>query len=132
MSQIVDSLLQTRDTIERTGRHRTSRVWTEEENKEFIKSIKSQFPNKQYLTSNITPDIDWNLISEATKRSISKCRKQWNKLKVEFTSKASRRALNLWDHTYDTSNLITILYENRFESESAIDWKVIKRKFIKY
>ena len=133
MSSRIDLLLQELDSIEVRRRERTSDKWTEKENKRFIEFIKRQFPSKEYLTEDISADIDWDLVSEVTKRSIAKCRKHWfRSIRVKISDEQNNDQNNGWHHLYDTSRLISTIYDSNYETEDQIDWDFFKEKFAKY
>ena len=133
MTSRLDLLLTQLDTIEERRRDKHSDKWSQREEKKFVRSIRSQFPNKEYLTEEITDQIDWDLVSEATNRSIAKCKRQWfRRIRVKLISEQmTDNQMNSWNHLYDTSRLVNTVYENRYESEDDIDWDFLKEKFQK-
>lgn len=133
MNSRLDLLIQELDRIEERRRDRCSDKWSKSEERKFLRSIRSQFPKKEYHKEEITDQIDWDLVSKATNRSIAKCKRQWFKrIRVKLISEQmADNVSNAWNHLYDTSRLVTVLYENRYESEDDIDWDFLKEKFRK-
>lgn len=134
MNSRVDSLLQQLDAIEYQRRRRSLNHWSEEDNQRFIAAIKRQFQSKEYLNENISDDIDWYLVADQMKQSHDQCRRHWLKnIRIKLINEnKDNNPINCWHHLYDTSRLISTIFENNYDTEEDIDWDFLKEKFAKY